>query len=144
MKFIGVMDLRECWKHFAIRRANMLEKRRNFLITSAAAVGSLISGPLVALGQSRRRSLPDPPTPGDPQQRDKLADPSDPKAAQQAKLQNRERQFRDDADKLVQMSNELREELNTTPGSNVLSVKMYKRVQEIARLAKQMESTLKG
>ena len=59
-------------------------------------------------------------------------------------MQNREGQFRDDVDKLVQLSNELRDALNTTPASNVLSVKMYKRVQEIARLAKQMESTLKG
>ena len=42
------------------------------------------------------------------------------------------------------MSNELRDELNTTPASNVLPVKMYKRVQEIAELAKQMESTLKS
>lgn len=122
----------------------MLENRRNFLITSAATVVSLISGSFAALGQSRRRSLPDPPTPGDPKQRDKLADPSDPKTAQQAKAQNRKRQFRDDVDKLVQMSNELREELNATPAVNVLSVKMYKRVQEIAKLAKQMEATLKG
>ena len=122
----------------------MLEKRRHFLITSAATVVSLVSGSFAALGQSRRKSLPDPPTPGDPQQRDKLADPSDPKAAQQATAQNRERQFRDDADKLVQLSNELREELHATPASNGLSVKMYKRVQEIARLAKQMESILKG
>ena len=122
----------------------MLEKRRNFLITSAAIVISLISGSFAALGQSRRKSLPDPPTPGDPTQRDKLADPSDPKTARQAKAQTRERQFRDDVDKLVQLSNELRDELNITPASNVLSVKMYKRVQEIAKLAKQMESTLKG
>jgi hypothetical protein len=122
----------------------MLEKRRNFLITSTAIVISLMSGSFVALGQSRRRSLPDPPTPGDPQQRDKLADPADPKNAQQVKVQNREREFREDADKLVQLSNELRDELNITTASNVLSVKMYKRVQEIAKLAKQMESTLKG
>jgi hypothetical protein len=122
----------------------MLENRRDFLITSAAIVVSLISGSFAALGQSRRRSLPDPPTPGDPQQRDKLADPSDPKTAQQAKLHNREREFREDVDKLVQLSNELRDELNAPPASNVLSVKTYKRVQEIAKLAKQMESTLKG
>jgi hypothetical protein len=122
----------------------MLENRRDFLITSAAIVISLISGSFAALGQSRRRSLPDPPTPGDPQQRDKLADPSDPKTAQQAKLHNREREFREDVDKLVQLSNELRDELNAPPASNVLSVKTYKRVQEIAKLAKQMESTLKG
>ena len=64
--------------------------------------------------------------------------------SQQAKVQNREREFREDVDKLVQLSNELRGELNTTAASNVLSVKMYKRVQEIAKLAKQMESTLKG
>lgn len=122
----------------------MLEKRRNFLITSAAITVSLVSGSFAAFGQSRRKSLPDPPTPGDPQQRDKLAGPLDPKTAQQAILQHREREFRDDADKLVQLSNELREELNATPATNVLSVKMYKRVQEIVRLAKQMETTLKG
>jgi hypothetical protein len=122
----------------------MLEKRRNFLISSAATVASLILGSFAGLAQSRKKSLPDPPTPGDPQQRDKLADPSNPKTAEQSKVKNRERQFREDVDKLVQVSNELREELNTAPAANVLSVKMYKRVQEIAKLAKQMESTLKG
>ena len=55
--------------------------------------------------------------------------------SQQAKVQNREREFREDVDKLVQLSNELRGELNTTAASNVLSVKIYKRVQEIAKLA---------
>ncbi len=122
----------------------MLEKRRNFLMTSITIFASLISAPPAAFSQSRHRSLPDPPTPGDPKQRDKLAGPADPKAAQQAKAQHREGEFRADVDKLVQLTNELREQLNTMPSADVLSVKMYKRVQEIAKLAKQMETTLKG
>jgi hypothetical protein len=42
------------------------------------------------------------------------------------------------------LTGELREELKTTPTTDVLSVKMYKRMQEIEKLAKQLESKVKG
>jgi hypothetical protein len=121
----------------------MLEKRRNFLITSVATVASLVSGSFAALGQSRRKIAARSADARRPQN----SATSSPilqtlKPRSRPRCQNREREFREDVDKLVQLSNELRDELNTTPASNVLSVKMYKRVQEIAKLAKQMESTL--
>lgn len=122
----------------------MLGRRRDFVITSASIFVSIISGSLAAFGQSRRKSLPDPPLPGDPEQRDKLAGPADPKSSQQAILHRREQEFRSGVEKLYQLTSELREELKTTPATNVLSVRMYKRVQEIEKLAKQMESTVKG
>lgn len=122
----------------------MLERRRDFFITSAAIFASVISGCFAAFGQSRRKSLPDPPLPGDPEQRDKLATSTDPKNSQQIILHNREQEFRTGVEKLYRLTNELREELKTTPGPNILSVRMYKRVQEIQKLAKQVENTLKG
>jgi len=122
----------------------MLERRRDFVIMSAAIFASLISGSFGALAQSRRKSLPDPPLPGDPKQRDKLAAPADPKISQQAILHSREQEFRSGVEKLYQLTSELREELKTTPTTDILSVRMYKRVQEIKKLAKQMEATVKG
>ena len=47
----------------------MLERRRLFLITLAAISSPVFSAFLPAFGPSRRKSLPDPPTPGDPKQR---------------------------------------------------------------------------
>jgi hypothetical protein len=122
----------------------MLEPRRTFLITSAVIFSSIVSGAAGVFGQSRRRNLPDRPLPGDPQERDKVADTADPNNSQQTALRHREQVFRAGVEKLYQLSGELREELQTAPASNVLSVKMYKRVQEIEKLAKQMESALKG
>jgi len=122
----------------------MFQPRRTFLFTSMVIFSSMISGAAGVFGQSRRRNLPDRPLPGDPQERDKVADAADPNNSQQTALHRREQVFRAGVEKLYQLSGELRGELQTEAASNVLSVKMYKRVQEIEKLAKQMESTLKG
>jgi hypothetical protein len=121
----------------------MQERRRHFLIGFGLIAASAIPGAL-AFSQSRRKSLPDPPMPGDPKQRDKLADPANPQGSQQTLLHAREQEFRSGVEKLYQLTGELREEIKTTPTTDVLSVKMYKRMQEIEKLAKQLESKVKG
>lgn len=111
-----------------------------FSLLLAAALSNSRSAP----GQSRRKSLPDPPTPGDPQQRDKMADRGNPQGSQQDILRKREQDFRGGVEKLFQLTSALREELKTTTTTEVLNVKMYKRLQEVEKLAKQLESQVKG
>jgi hypothetical protein len=122
----------------------MLQYRRDFAVRTAWFFVSIATGPLWTSAQSHHKGLPDPPLPGDPQQRDKLAAPPDPQTAQKDVLQRREQAFRSDADKLFQWASELREEIKNTPGNQVLSVKTYKRLQEIEKLTKKMQSEVKG
>jgi hypothetical protein len=121
-----------------------LHYRRDFAAKTVLFFVSIAARPLLTSAQSHHKGLPDPPLPGDPQQRDKLATPADPKAAQQGILQRREQAFRSDADKLLQWASELREEIKNTPGNQVLSVKTYKRLQEIEKLTKKMQSEVRG
>ena len=122
----------------------MLQQRREFVISASLMFAGVVANAGAAAEQSRRKSLPDPPTPGDPKQRDKLADRANPQGSQQDVLRKREQDFRAGVEKLFQLTNSLREELKTTTTTDVLNVKMYKRLQEIEKLAKQLESQVKG
>ena len=55
-----------------------------------------------------------------------------------------EKEFREGIEKLYQMATELRDELAQAPKMNVLSVRMYKKTEEIEKLAKQLKSKAKG
>jgi hypothetical protein len=68
----------------------MHEPRRIFLIASTVIFSSMVSGAAGVVGQSRRRNLPDRPLPGDPQERDKVADTADPNNSRQSALRHRE------------------------------------------------------
>ncbi|MDP9339611.1 MAG: hypothetical protein M3P45_12160 [Acidobacteriota bacterium] len=116
----------------------MLQPRREFVISASLLFAA------ATFGQSRRKSLPDPPTPGDPKQRDKMAEHANPPGSQQGILRKREQDFRAGVEKLFQLTSALREELKTTTTTDVLNVKMYRRVREIEKLAKQLESEAKG
>jgi hypothetical protein len=119
--------------------------RREFFISATAVLAATVFNlEPPAAAQSRRKSLPDPPLPGDPQQRDKLATPAGPQAAQQAARHQREDNFRAGVEKLYGLTGALREDLKNAPAADVLSVNMYKRLQEIEKLAKHLQSAVKG
>jgi hypothetical protein len=124
----------------------MNKTRRDFMLTLAWIGGGLVAErePLRAQESKHRPGYPDPPTPGDPQERDKNADPADPKVSQKRILKQNEKDFRMGVEKLCRMAGELREELDKTPTTDVLSVRMYKRMQEIEKLAKQLKDKAKG
>ena len=73
-----------------------------------------------------------------------MADRANPQGSQQDILRKREQDFRGGVEKLFQLSSDLREQVKTTTTTDVLNVKMYKRVQEIEKLARQLESQVKG
>jgi hypothetical protein len=70
--------------------------------------------------------------------------PLDPKSAKAAMLQQNEKQFRDGVEQLSLLVNELKEEVDKTPTTDVLPAKMYKKAQEIEKLAKQIKNKVKG
>jgi hypothetical protein len=74
----------------------------------------------------------------------KDAAPLDPKAAKAAMLLQNEKDFRQGVEQLSVLVNDLKEELEKTPATDTLSVRMYKKAQEIEKLAKQIKNKVKG
>jgi|SRR5579863_5465942 hypothetical protein len=93
----------------------------------------------------KRPGLPSPPAPADPDAQDQNAPKGlDPQTAKRVMAAKNEKEFREGVEKLYQMASELRDELAQAPKMNVLSVRMYKKTDEIEKLAKQLKSKAKG
>jgi hypothetical protein len=126
----------------------MRETRRKFVVSLATAVSGLIAAQELLRAQNpperQRPGFPDPPMPADPRQQDKNAGPLDPKTVQKAILKQNEKEFRAGVEKLYQMAGELKDEMDKTSTTDVLSVHMYKKMEEIEKLAKQLKSKAKG
>ena len=75
---------------------------------------------------------------------DQLGKPVEPKAVKAAVLRQNEQEFRDGVERLSVLVNELKEELGNTETTQVLSVRTYKKAQEIEKLAKQIKNKAKG
>ena len=74
----------------------------------------------------------------------KDAAPLNPKDARAAMLLQNEKEFRQGVEQLSMLVNELKEEVEKTPATDTLSVRMYKKAQEIEKLAKQIKNKVKG
>lgn len=123
----------------------MLETRRDFVLALAVLSSSLLVTRSPALSQ-KTTGFPHPPKPADPQERDKndLSRPKDLTTSQQARLVLNEKQFRTDVEKLWQLSSDLRNEVQSTATSKVFSVSMFRKTEEIEKLAKRLKSLAKG
>jgi hypothetical protein len=116
----------------------MQETRRNFVFAITLATASL------AFAQKHGTGMPKPPPPADPLEKDKKAPGPDPQSAIRARFQQNEREFRSGVDRLCQMAESLRDEVHLTRTKEVLSLQMYKRMEQIERLVKQLKSSAKG
>jgi hypothetical protein len=74
----------------------------------------------------------------------KDAAPLDPKDARAAMLLQNEKEFRKCVEQLSVLVNELKQEMEKIPATDTLSVRMYKKAQEIEKLAKQIKNKAKG
>jgi hypothetical protein len=123
----------------------MREMRRRCLIGLAAGI-FLAAGAELLFAQRHARQ------PNLQQQPDhppvigigKNARQPDPKGVKAAMLLQNEKEFREGVEQLSVLVNELKEELEKTPTTDVLSVKMYQKVHEIEKLAKQIKNKAKG
>jgi hypothetical protein len=118
------------------------------LLRATALVGSGLGSPEGAVVAGQQAPLPPgmpkPPAPAEPGNQDKDAPPQlDPRAVKRAQLRRNEKEFREGVERLYQLSSELRDEVAQTPTSQVLSVRMYKKTEEIEKLAKRLKSTVK-
>ena len=93
----------------------------------------------------KRPGLPSAPAAADPDAQDQNGSKGiDPQTAKRAMAAKNEKEFREGVQKLYELATELRDELAQTPQMNVLSVHMYKKTEEIEKLAKQLKSKAKG
>ena len=122
----------------------MRETRREFVIVLTAMAGVLATGGTEALTQDRKPTFPKPPAPADPQDKNRNNSAPDTPAMNRAAMLRNEKEFREGVERLYQLSSELREELQKTTTTKVFSVRMYKKTEEIEKLAKQLKSKAKG
>jgi hypothetical protein len=122
----------------------MRETRRKFVVGLAA--GSFLAAGAEFLFGQRHAPRPRMQPRRFPVDASQNGDPAtlDPKAAKTALLLQNEKEFREGVEHLSVLVNELREEVDKTATTDVLSVRMYKKAQEIEKLAKQIKNKAKG
>jgi hypothetical protein len=126
--------------------AAMEKTRRSFLITlaGAASCSGAASGSVIA--QVRKSNpFPSPPPSAETQNpAEEAAAKTDPQSAKRAALREDEKIFREDVDRLYQLASALKQEVDKTPTSDVFSVQMYRKTEEIEKVAKQLKAKAKG
>jgi hypothetical protein len=118
--------------------------RRGF-VAALAAAGGLVALPLAAQQQENANpGMPKRPEPGDPTRQDQNGQPTDPKVLRRAMTAQNEKEFRAGVAKLYEMTGDLKAEVEKTMPTDVLSVRIYKKMEEIEKLAKQLKGKIKG
>jgi hypothetical protein len=129
-----------------IEEGIMGETRRRFLITLAATATCSIATHGTVFAQARHsRPFPTPPASAETQNpAEKDGTTPDPQSAKRAALKQNEREFRAGVDRLYQLAGELKQEVDKTGTTEVFSVHMYKRMEEIEKVAKSLKGRAKG
>ena len=125
----------------------MGETRRRFLMTLAAAASCSVAtdGSLVTQVHNTK-PFPTPPESAEKQNPAEAAAAakSDPQSAKRVALQQNEKEFRASVDRLYRLASELKQEVDKTVTTEIFSVQMYKRTEEIEKVAKSLKSKAKG
>ncbi len=130
----------------------MPENRRSFVMTVAAAASSLAVDALLDpswshLIMAAQRPIIPPPKPA-PAETQNPAQPEvnspEANAAKRAILLKNEKEFREGVERLYQLTADLRDEVQKTMTTDVLSVRMVKKTEEIEKLAKALKTKAKG
>jgi hypothetical protein len=124
----------------------MRETRRRFLMTLAAAASCSAATDGSVLAQVHNtKPFPNPPQSAETQNPAEAASgKSDPQSAKRVALQQNEKEFRAGVDRLYRLASELKQEVDKTVTTEIFSVQMYKRTEEIEKVAKLLKSKAKG
>jgi hypothetical protein len=122
----------------------MRETRRDFFANAA-----LLSGYLALLREMV--AVQNPPTPPPkpqpgytPNPAEIHSNPAETAAAKRTRLLESEKEFREGVERLCQLSTSLRDELQKTPTTEVFSLHIVKKTEEIEKLAKRLKSQAKS
>lgn len=119
----------------------MFDTRRKFLalLTVAGSLAFLPSGNLS--GQSKTPKATRPP---DPNADSDDSEPMTGKSPTKVMLEANEKDIKKNIDKLYQLATDLKEQVEKTDSSKVLSLAMLKKAEEIERLAHDIRTRAKG
>ncbi|MGC1418092.1 MAG: hypothetical protein WA817_22580 [Candidatus Acidiferrum sp.] len=126
----------------------MAGTRRGFLMTLVVAAICSVAADRSVFAQVRKNNpFPSPPQSAEtenPAETAAAAAKSDSNKATKLALEQYEKVFREDVERLYQLASELKEEVGKTPTAEVFSVQMYRRAEAIEKLAKQLKVKAKG
>ena len=124
----------------------MEETRRRFLMTLAAAASCSVAADRSVFAQQRKENPFPTPPPSSETQNPAEAGAANPDAqsAKRAALQQNEREFRAGVNRLYQLASELKQEVDKTVTTEIFSVQMYKKTEEIEKVAKLLKGKAKG
>lgn len=126
----------------------MAEARRRFLIALTAAMSCFVAMRGFAQEPKKRDSpAPDPPQPAEtlnPAEAAAAAARQNSQISKRAMLLQNEKEFRVGVNRLHQLVSDLKDELDRTTTTEVFSVQMYKKTEEIEKLAKQLKGRARG
>jgi flagellar motility protein MotE (MotC chaperone) len=124
----------------------MGETRRRFLMILAAAASCSAAADVSAFAQVRKSNpFPSPPASAETQNpAEAAAAKTDPQSTKRVALQQNEKEFRAEVDRLYQLAGELKQEVDKTVTTEVFSVQMYRRTEEIEKVAKMLKGKAKG
>ena len=118
--------------------------RRDF-VRIASLAASVLAAPHVLAFTQRSIKPPPPPQPAQtPVPRAADANLPGVRAAKRAQLKKNAEEFRNGVEELYKLTGELREAVRNTETTDVLSVRTYKKTEQIEKLAKQLKSKAKG
>jgi hypothetical protein len=115
----------------------MLDTRRKFLW------GMAVAAPFLAVaGQDPSLQFPKKPTPARPDDQEKEDAP--PPGVVKSRLEANDKDIKKKVEKLFQLATELKEQVEKTDSSQVLSLALLKKAEEIEKLAKEIKSRSAG
>ncbi len=112
--------------------------RRSFLGVIFALAAGVVAVP--SWLESRQRTDPRPPVPGQKPGETEPEIKPDP----QALLRENQKSIKKDVARLVELAGELKKEVDKTDSTDVLSLQMVRKAEEIEKLARQIKNLARG
>jgi len=115
----------------------MFGSRRRALFAIFTALGAVFLG-----RASAQNPVPSPPR---LPREDKTSEPSEPPAgATKSILEQNQKEIKKEIEKLYDLATQLKEEIEKTDSSTVLSLSLVKKAEEVEKLARQIKERAKG
>jgi len=119
----------------------MSDTRRSFLLAFAGTTALILGRAAVLSGQAKPTGRP---VPTDPTQEPESTEPSAPKSPTKALLEANEKDIKKNIEKLYQLATDLKAEVEKTNSSQILSLALVKKAEEIEKLAREIKTRAKG
>ena len=121
-----------------------MNTRRNFLMGLALAGGTVAAWNGALKGQSQNPPLPPLPPNQDHRPQDTVPDAPPIPGAEKKILEENDKDMKKKVDRLYELATQLKNEVDKTDSSKVLSLNLVKKAEEIEKLARDIKNRSKG